>query len=89
MAHPSSAFPKGFTHIKDTSTVTPKVGDYFTSILCVADGTIATLVGSGMYTNNGTTEGDVTGLAMTAGMIIYGRFTSITATDGAYIAYHP
>ena len=89
MAHPSAAFPKGFTHITDTSAVTPKVGDYFTSILCVADGTIGTLVGSGMYTDNGTTEGNVTDLAMTAGMIVYGRFTSITATDGAYIAYHP
>lgn len=88
MAHPSAAFPKGFTYITGTSAVTPQVGDYFTSILCVEAGTIATLAGSGMYTNASETAGDVTTLAMSAGMIIYGRFTSVTATEGSYIAYH-
>lgn len=89
MAHPSAAFPKGFTYVTGTTAVTPQVGDYFTSILCVEAGTIATLVGSGMYTNTSSTEGNVTDLALTAGMIVYGRFTSITATDGKYIAYYP
>lgn len=88
MAHPSAAFPKSFT-VVDTGTVTPQVGGYFTSILCVEAGTIATLIGSGMYVNDATTEGNVTALALTAGMIIYGRFTSIAVTDGKYIAYHP
>lgn len=91
MAHPSAAFPKGFTYITGTTAVTPQVtqvGDYFTSILCVEAGTIGTLEGSGMYADTSETAGDVTALAMSAGMIIYGRFTSVTATDGKYIAYH-
>jgi len=89
MAHPSASFPKGFTHITGTAAVTPQVGDYFTSILCIEAGTIGTLVGSGMYKDTNTSEENVTSLPLTAGMIVYGRFTSITATDGSYIAYHP
>lgn len=89
MANPAAAFPKGFTYVTGTSAVTPQVGEYFTSILCVEAGTIATLVGSGMYTDTGSTEGNVSALPMSAGMIVYGRFTSITATDGKYIAYYP
>jgi len=90
MAHPSAAFPKGFTRITGTSAVTPKVGDYFTSILCISDGTIATLAGGGMYLDNGTSESaTLSDIALTAGMIIYGRFTSVTATDGEFIAYYP
>ena len=90
MAHPSAAFPKGFTYITGTSAVTPKVGDYFTSILCISNGTIATLAGGGMYEDAGESESaTLSGIAMTAGMIIYGRFTSVTATDGEFIAYYP
>jgi hypothetical protein len=88
MAHPSAAFPKSFT-VVNTGTVTPQVGGYFTSILCVEAGTIATLIGSGMYVNGATTESNVANLALTAGMIIYGRFTSIQVEDGKYIAYYP
>lgn len=91
MAHPSASFPKGFTYITDASAVTPQVGDYFTSILCIADGTITTLAGGGMYLDDGTSEeSTLSVIALTAGMIIYGRFTSVTADGtGKFIAYYP
>ena len=88
MSHPSSAFPKGFHRIT-TGSVTPQVGQYFTSILCLQDGEI-TVYGSGMYINNvGESENSL--LTLKAGMIVYGRFTQLfvaSGSGGEFLAYY-
>lgn len=85
MAHPSASFPKGFHVIQGATAVSPSSGDFFTSVLCIVDGTV-TVTGGGLYLEgNATTSHDIT---MTAGMIIYGKFDTV-ASDGTgkFIAY--
>lgn len=87
MAHPSSAFPKSFSYV--TGSATPQNGGYFTSVLCTADGTVTLSGGVGsdaLYEDN--TAADSVQITMTAGMIIYGRFTAVTSDDdGEFVAY--
>ena len=61
----------GFTYIADTTKVTER----FNAIQIITDAVV-------------TTEGDVlTALALEAGTIVYGRFTSVTLASGSVIAY--
>lgn len=88
MAHPSASFPNGFHIVDGTTAVTPSHGSYFTSVLCVEAGDVS-LVGSNVYTNNtAVSDSSATVITMSAGMIIYGRFTSVAQSSGGkYIAY--
>lgn len=91
MAHPAAAFPKGFSYTDGATSISPKVGEYFTSILCIEDCTV-TVIGTGIYVNNGTTPAaSLPELPLKAGMIIYGRFSyvDITSAEGKLIAYYP
>lgn len=87
MAHPSSAFPKSFSYV--TGSATPQIGSYFTSVLCTEAGTVTLSGGVGsdaLYEDNSVV--DSVQITMTAGMIIYGRFTSVVSNDtGEFVAY--
>jgi hypothetical protein len=89
MAHPSAAFPKSFAYVNDVAV--PQNADYFTSVLCVIAGdvTLSSGTNSGAIFDNNDAADSVT-IAMTAGMIIYGRFTSVSSDGTAeVIAYLP
>ena len=87
MAHPSAAFPKSFSYV--TGSAAPQNGSYFTSVLCTVAGTVTLSGGVGsdaLYEDNSAV--DSVQIAMTAGMIIYGRFTSVVSDGtGEFVAY--
>lgn len=87
MAHPSAAFPKSFSYV--TVSASPQNGSYFTSVLCTVAGTVTLNGGTGsdaFYEDN--VLADSVDIPMTAGMIIYGRFTTVTSDGtGEFVAY--
>jgi len=87
MAHPSAAFPKSFSYV--TGSATPQNGSYFTSVLCTVAGTVTLSGGVGsdaLYEDDSVV--DSVQITMTAGMIIYGRFTSVVSDGtGEFVAY--
>ena len=89
MAHPSASFPKSFAYVTDSAQ--PQNADYFTSVLCVVGGVVTLDSGvssNAIYSDN--TASSSVDVTMTAGMIIYGRFTSVESDGTAeVIAYLP
>lgn len=87
MAHPSAAFPKSFSYV--TGSAAPQNGGYFTSVLCTVAGTVTLSGGVGsdaIYDDDAAV--DTIDISMTAGMIIYGRFTAVTSDGtGEFVAY--
>jgi hypothetical protein len=72
----------GFEFISDTAAHTPSLGQVFTALQLVTDTVFATLTCDVTRTGN-----TFTGVTISAGTIIYGRFHSVTLTSGSLIAY--
>jgi hypothetical protein len=68
----------GSKRIATTVATTPDASYVFTAIQVTEDAVFSALVGNML---NGA------GLALSAGSVIYGRFTSVTLTSGKIIAY--
>ena len=95
MAFPQDQFPTELYHLSDTTEAGAPDGTHFFAVLCLTDGTI-TFKGDGasVYKVDGGSYVDAstsgTGIAMTAGQIIYGKFSSVTcagtATAVAYVS---
>lgn len=68
----------GSNRITTTATTTPDSGKVFVAIQITEDAVFTTLTGN---------MANTTGLALSAGTVIYGRFTSITLASGKVIAY--
>ena len=95
MAFPQDQFPKEIFHLSNTVEAAAPSGTHFFAVLCLTDGTI-TLKGDGasVYRVNVSAYEDAgaggTGVAMTAGQIIYGKFSAVqcagSATAIAYVS---
>lgn len=68
----------GGDYIADTNASTPTDGYIYQAIQVITDCSI-TLVGN---------ISDITTVSLTAGTIIYGRYTSITLASGSVIGYY-
>jgi len=68
----------GSKRITTTDVTTPDANKVFVAIQITEDAVFSTLVGN---------MANSTGLTLSAGVIVYGRFTSITLTSGKCIAY--
>lgn len=66
----------GGEYITTTDATTPTLAR-FVAIQAITDATVDAIVGNI----------DVSGITITAGTVIYGRWTSITLTSGEVIAY--
>lgn len=95
MAFPHDQFPTELYHLSDTTEASAPDGTHFFAVLCLTDGTI-TFKGDGasVYKVDGSSYVDAstagTGIAMTAGQIIYGKFSAVacagSATAVAYVS---
>lgn len=77
----SSMGGNGFEFISDTLAHTPPSGQVFVALQVIADATISA------YTYTGVTGNTFTGNLIPAGIVVFGRFTSVTLTSGKVIAY--
>ena len=68
----------GSKRITTTDATTPDTGFVFVAIQVTEDAVFTTLTGN---------MANTTALTLSAGLVIYGRFTSITLTSGKVIAY--
>lgn len=70
----------GGNFISDTAAHTPATGYVFVALQAVADTVISAY--SPAFGGNA-----LTGVTLTAGTVIYGRFTTVTLTSGKLLAY--
>lgn len=70
----------GIIFINDTLDHVPHSNNFFSIIQANADAVIATLDGE-------TIEGQFSGMALPAGMALYGFFTKIKLTSGSVVVY--
>jgi len=68
----------GGKYISDTSATTPTSKYDFCAILAITDTVVSAVAGNI----------DIASMAITKGIIVYGRWSSITLTSGSVIAYH-
>ncbi len=73
----------GMVIIADTAAHTPTAGLCFAAIVAMQDTVIAAATADASAPITGT----IAGLAIPAGGVIYGKFTSVTLTSGTAIAY--
>lgn len=72
----------GSVAITGTNAVTPSSGMYFYAIQFVEDTVIASDIDL-----SGATNASFTGFTFPAGMVVYGKWTSVTLTSGRAIGY--
>lgn len=70
----------GFEYIADTNAHTPPTGKVFVAIQAATACAISTLAGDKI-------TGTISGAALPANGILYGRFSSVTLTSGTAYAY--
>lgn len=80
----SSAGWNGFEYISDTAVHTTSGSAVFTSIQVTADAAIATLVSESPSTITGNA---ISGAVIPKGVVVYGRFTSLSLASGTALAY--
>jgi hypothetical protein len=76
---------KGFAYIIDTAAHVPVAGSCFKAIHFTASSVVAAYSVDSTAPLTGAT---IIGATFAAGVVIYGKFTSITLTSGACIAYN-
>lgn len=72
----------GFEFISDTAAHVVATGETFVALQLVSDTVFAALNSNVAHTGN-----TFTGVTISAGTIIVGRFSSVTLTSGSLIAY--
>lgn len=68
----------GGVYITGTAATTPEAGKVFVALLAIEDTVINT---------SASNITGLTGISLTQGMVLYGRFTSVTLTSGKVLAY--
>ena len=90
MAYPGSTLPASFYYISNTTEATPPAGKKFFAFMCTEGGTFtfkASANSSSLFEVSGSSYvaagANGVDVALSAGMTIYGTFSSITAASTA------